>query len=127
MEATQAKPIKLTKKLADLFRCYDTEIRKTDSVVEHQTTGEKTTVSPVAFAVFETAMKAVYASNCSAPDEWREMFVESGHAGWYQHLANVNDFDLPTEGWQTAEKYAQDYGYCVRLLQNAGLYYSLLD
>ena len=102
MQETEATPIKLTKKLAALFRRYDTDMRKNDSVVEHETTKKQTTVPPVAFAVFETAVKAVYAFICPILPSGERSLSSRGKSDGINISPERTASSCPTAGFNRA-------------------------
>ena len=123
----KTNPIRKTKKLETLFRRYEVDLRETDSTVVHAVTGSKTELDPMAFAVFETAIKAIYLA-----DALHQRSESSDR--WYGRIAYYNDFLLPdpdsvpwTKSALRCKQATKDYYYCVSVLSKAGLYYALLD
>jgi hypothetical protein len=124
--------MKLTKKLEVILKRWNTKIRREPSVVVHATSGRRTTVEPLAFAVYETAIKAVFALNQSMPPQefvnvtWEENLAQERR--WYGMIAAKDGFVLPeiTPATDPDTCYA-DWTYCRQLILREGLYYELLD
>jgi len=115
-----------SKKLTELFRRYQVETRTHDTIIVHAVKQRPIRVIPLNFAVYELTIKAIYASNMAAPEEWREQFVSGGPHRWYQMLATRGGFQLIAP-FKDADSHAADYRYGCQLLAKAGLYYDLLD
>lgn len=116
--------MKATKKLDALLAKWKTARRETPSVVRHATNGIETQVDPLQFAVYETAIKAVYSS-------WQlSGMMTAVMRQWYQSLARKDGITLPGRddlGRISSQDAASDYRYCVKLLSDDGLYRELLD
>lgn len=127
---SKPKAVKLTKKLHALFRRWNTPIRKAASTVTHVLTKRRTEVDPVTFAAFETAIKAVYASNMAAKsmrDQGFDDYLQQLESH-YSYIAELHGFSLPAVDDKTdSRKCADDYHYCCDLITKAGLYMQLLD
>ncbi len=126
--------VKLTKKLQECLARWGTAVREGPTTVRHLVTGHVTQVPPVAFAVYEALMKAVYVSSTAAVP------YEFANYSWEEHLQNTerhyraiarkDGFVLPTVNGtdeKVSRKAAEDYAYCRRLIAEAGGYYALLD
>lgn len=124
--------MKITKRLQTVLDRYNVKLRVGHSQVRHMTTGKVTDCEPLAFAVFDAAIKAVYLSNALHPD-WPKM-CEAGHGRHYQAIAVSNGFPLPDPSGVSdnnretiGRRAARDYQYCASLNADAGLYFDLLD
>jgi hypothetical protein len=133
------KAIKLTKKLEAMLRRYEVTLRDKNSVVHHPVYGTNTEVSPLAFAVYEAAIKSLHLHwwNTSPPPE-RPGFAQL-HVGascfdefktqalaHHKQIAQRDNFDL-IERDMDAQQTRADYHECCHILAKAGLYYDLLD
>lgn len=123
----KTKPIRKTKKLESLFRRYEVDLRESNSTVVHEVYGTKTGLDPIGFAVYETAIKAVYLANVL---HQRNASSER----WYGRIADNSGFLLPdpesvplNKATLRCKQATEDYYYCVSILSKAGLYYALLD
>jgi hypothetical protein len=124
--------MKLTKRLEAVLKRWNTGIRQTPSVVVHATCGRRTTVDPLTFAVYETAIKAIYALNQSMPSQefsnmtWEEHLLVERR--WYGMIAVKDGFDVPEVTSATdPETCYSDWIFCRQLILREGLYYELLD
>lgn len=125
--------MKLTRKMEDLFKKWKTTIRPDRQSVTHPTYKTTRLVDPVAFAVYETALKANYAHQFAgmALNNYRTDQL-MGVMAHFQDMADPNDIGLPLiDDKDITQDYinqtAQDYDYCAAWLSRAGLYYDLLD
>lgn len=124
--------MKLTKKLQKLLDKWQTNLRQTPQVVTHQGSGERAEISPLQFAVYETALKALsthYFVELRLRDN-RHWAIET--LVYYHGVAGRNDIHLPwIDDKQITQKHcdstANDYNYCCGLIIKDGLYYQLLD
>jgi hypothetical protein len=124
--------MKLTRKLQSVLNRWNTAIRPQPSVVVHEVYGVNTTVEPLIFAVYETAIKAIYALEQTEPPykitnrTWGRHLAESKQ--WYERIASKDGFELPeiTADIQPKQCYS-DWIYCRNLIIRKGLYYRLLD
>lgn len=126
------KDIRLTKRLERLFKAYRVKIRDHNTTVTHKTYGETTVCPPIVFAVFEVAIKSVYASTVIYLAVKDDMAACSQYRQWYESIADDGEFFLPyiadediTEKNGTA--HSDNYLYCVDVLTKAGFYHQLLD
>ena len=122
--------MKLTKKLETLFKRYEVELRSEPTSVTHKMTGVKTACDPVIFAVFETLVKAEFATLRSGR-RMREPLQQHGGRSWLDQIAVENDFNIHTEvsrtDSRTADQCQEDKRHCVQVITDAGLYHALLD
>ena len=105
--------IKHTKPLDAIFKRYGVVLRKANSTVEHAMNGCETMLTPIEFAVYESAIKALHCSYIAAGQ------LHPDFARWHERIAKLGGFTLPTEadeGIEAAKAYASDYHRCVRLL-----------
>ena len=125
--------MKMTKKMEDLFKKWKTVIRTNSQSVTHLTYKTTRVVDLVAFAVYETALKANYAHQFAgmALNKYRADQL-MGMMAHFQEMADPNDICLPwIDDKDITQDYinqtAQDYDYCAAWLSKAGLYFDLLD
>lgn len=111
---------------------YKVTLRTKNQTVRHQAYGTETEVSPEQFAVYEAALKAMYihqfVTYCVL-QEWRR---GAGTVAYFGRMMGENDIVQPwikddeiTEA--TARQASKDYIACQRWIEEAGLYYELLD
>jgi hypothetical protein len=124
--------LKLSKKLQGVLHRWNTTIRPQPSVVVHEVYAISTTVEPLMFAVYETAIKAIYALKQTEPPyeltdkTWETHLAESKQ--WYERIASQDGFELPeiTADIDRKKCYT-DWILCRNLIIRNGLYDRLLD
>jgi hypothetical protein len=112
---------------------WKTKFRKAAETVVHQMTGQVTEVSPQHFALYETALKAIYAHwfvGAHLNGRYGDM---PGIMDYHQRIAGKNEIDLPylsnakCNSQEFCDQAARDYHFCAARLREANLYYALLD
>ena len=140
----------MKKKHLQLFSRYNVRLRQANSKVFHPAYKTWTEVTPLQFALYESAIKAIDAhyqalirtryvpqatanmghivishEGASSPDseaQWRASY--EGHRRWHTEIANQDGFKL--EAVELSPEVASaDYRYCCKEL--GSLYHDLLD
>jgi hypothetical protein len=119
------------KHLQELFARYNTKLRKRPSVVTHAAYGTRTKLTPLQFAVYETAIKANALAwrNAEGPlprFDSTDTPVED-NAEWYEMIATKDGFKLHYDPSISMEQANEDYYICVDWLAEEGLYHDLVD
>jgi hypothetical protein len=112
--------IKRNRALDAMFKRYAVVVRKTTTTIIHALYGTEHVLTPMEFAVYEAAIKAIHCGYLAAG--------ETGFEAWHERIAQIGGFALPTEaeeGIEAAKKYAGDYHSCCRLLSDR--YMELFD
>jgi hypothetical protein len=114
--------MKMTKKLAAIFKKYKVALRDHDSEVYHPVYRTTTQIDPLQFAAYETAIKAQYVA-------WKSHPATQNHTDGFKRIAFKDGFVLPSGDFTQADgiQASKDLGYCTHLIGKDGLYYALLD
>jgi hypothetical protein len=134
----EVKPITLTKKLKGLMKRYGVKLRESPSQVTHLTYQRTKEVDPVAFAVFETAIKANTLAwmlwHTDSPDDRLQIVANtraiyancSPPIAGHEHLPIITE-EMENNSVKLVQQHSDVYHYCAKILVDAGLYYDLLD
>lgn len=136
------KTTKITKRMEGILKRYAVTFRDGEQTVRHKTYGFETVVDPVAFAIYEAALKANHiAFQIYFRVTGRVQEAMQSHA-WYSELCEANGFELPAleDDWGREEgaRASEDFRYCQKQLmrltgrdaqtgEERDLYYALLD
>ena len=131
--ATKEKAKNAEMTIETVHKRWKTKLSKAPETVVHEMTGKVTEVSPEHFALYESALKAIYAHWFVGHNLNGRYADTPGIMGYHQHIAGKNEIDLPylshakCKSQEFCDQAAKDYHFCAAKLREAGLYYALLD
>jgi len=118
--------------IESLFLKYRTRLRDKPTTVTHAVYGTSKELTPLQFAVYETAMKAHALNWRNCPAKAMAHFDNTttpaeDNAEWMDQLAGKDGIQLLYDPSIDFEQAGRDHYACVDWLTKEGLYYDLLD
>lgn len=132
VEPQELKQIALTDDFKRIMRKYGVKLRPDPITVTHKTYGKQTVCSPSVYAVYETAINAVYTANFIWQVSQGDIMGSIGCMNYHEDLiVDGRLCHVPSKTERDPEKYGgeatNDYHVCCQLLIDADLYFDLLD